>query len=340
MAGKFNILYLNQKEVIDLGGADIKLAVEDMEEVLSLYSSGEAITPHKVAMNFGKSVEDEHIFGRINAMPGYIKGKYNMSGIKWIGSNPQNVEKGIPRASAVTILNDPDSKFPLAIMDGTTISAMRTGAVGGVAVKYLSKPNSKIVTLIGAGVQNKTQLEASVCVRPSIEEVFVYDLYYERAEAFAEEMSKKLRISVKPVESPKAYCQKSDIIITATVASDPIVGEDWVLPGTTCINVGGYEYTYGVVTKAQKIVVDTWEHVKSRMHSTVAKMAIEGILDDDEIYAEIGRIINGSKQGRIDSQEIIYFNSVGMGIEDIAIATRIYKLAIEKNIGTLLPYWL
>ena len=339
MSNKFDILYLNQKEVIDLGGGDMKLAIEDIEEVLSLYYKGETITPHKIAMGFGKTVDDEIALGRINAMPGYVKGKYNMAGIKWIGSNPKNVEKGIPRASGITILNDPDTKFPLAIMDGTKISAVRTGAVGGVAVKYLSKNNSKIVTLIGAGVQNRTQLEASVCAKPSINEAYIYDLYYDRAVRFAEEMSNKLNLSITPIKSLEKYCKKSDIIITATVTKEPIVEADWVSPGTTCLNVSGYEYTYDVVRKAQKVVVDTWEDVKSRMHSTIALMANEGLFSDEEIYAEIGEIVNGVKIGRENDQEIIYFNSVGMGIEDIVIATRVYRTAQEKGKGTKLTYW-
>jgi 2,3-diaminopropionate biosynthesis protein SbnB len=339
VSNKFDILSLNKQEVIDLGGGDMKLAIEDMEEVLSLRSKGETITPHKVAMGFGKTIDDEVAFGRINAMPGYVKGKYNMAGIKWIGSNPKNVERGIPRASGITIINDPDTKFPVAIMDGTIISAARTGAIGGVAVKYLSKNDSKIVTLIGAGVQNRTQLEAAVCTRPSINEIYVYDLYYDRAVNFADEMSKKLNRSITPIKSLEEYCKKSDIIITATVSKEPIVEADWIMPGTTCINVGGYEYTFDAVRKAQKVVVDTWEDVKHRMASTIAIMANEGLFADEEIYAEIGEIVIGDKIGRENDQEIIYYNSVGMGIEDVAIATRVYRTAQEKGIGTKLIYW-
>jgi len=262
-----------------------------------------------------------------------------MAGIKWIGSNPKNVERGIPRASGITIINDPDTKFPVAIMDGTIISAARTGAIGGVAVKYLSKNDSKIVTLIGAGVQNRTQLEAAVCTRPSINEIYVYDLYYDRAVNFADEMSKKLNRSITPIKSLEEYCKKSDIIITATVSKEPIVEADWIMPGTTCINVGGYEYTFDAVRKAQKVVVDTWEDVKHRMASTIAIMANEGLFADEEIYAEIGEIVIGDKIGRENDQEIIYYNSVGMGIEDVAIATRVYRTAQEKGIGTKLIYW-
>ena len=339
MSNRLDILYLDQIEVKELGGGDIKLALEDIEEVLSLYSKGDVIVPHKIFMGFGKTIEEENTMGRINAMPGYIMGKYNMAGIKWIGSNPKNLEKGMPRASAITILNDPDTKHPLAIMDGTVISATRTGAVGGVAVKYLAKTNSRVITLIGAGVQNKTQLAAAVCAKPEIEVVYIYDLHFDRAVSFAEEMGKSLNISIIPVKSAKEYCQKSDIIITATVSSGPIVDADWISPGTLCINVGAHEYTYDAVRKANKVVVDAWGDVKSRMGSTISIMANEGLFSDEELYAEIGEIIRAIKVGREDNDEIIYFNSVGMGIMDIAIATRVFRSAQSKHKGTVLNYW-
>ena len=97
-----------------------------------------------------KQKEDEILLGRINAMPSYLGGKYDMAGIKWIGSNPENPSRhNLPRASGLIILNNPKTKIPIAVMDGTIISAMRTGAVTGIAVKYLAKKNSQILGLIG-----------------------------------------------------------------------------------------------------------------------------------------------------------------------------------------------
>ena len=103
-----DILFLNNKDMTDLGAGDMRSALHDVEQAYSLYEKGEAIIPGKVVMRFGDKPEDEHVFGRINCMPGYIGGEYNMAGVKWIGSGPQNYKKGLPRASVIIVLNDPE----------------------------------------------------------------------------------------------------------------------------------------------------------------------------------------------------------------------------------------
>jgi len=128
-------IYLSGQDIVDLGGCDMKAALEDVEEALKLVHLGECIVPEKTAMGFGKTIADEAVKGRINAMPGYLGGKFDVAGIKWIGSNPLNMSRGLPRASAMTILNDPDTKFPVCVMNGADISAVRTGASSGVAAK-------------------------------------------------------------------------------------------------------------------------------------------------------------------------------------------------------------
>ena len=125
-------------------------------------------------------------------MPGYIGGEYDMAGIKWIGSNPQNYKLGLPRATVLVVLNDPVTKIPVAVSDGTTVSAKRTGAIGGVAAKYLSVSNASNITIFGAGAQGRTQLEAILLARPTIKNVYINDAFFEKAQEFAEEMSKNM----------------------------------------------------------------------------------------------------------------------------------------------------
>jgi ornithine cyclodeaminase len=327
------LLFLSMEDVIDLGGLDMKKAIYDIENAMSLYEKGECLLPSKVVMEWGEKK-------RINAMPGYINGEYDMAGIKWIGSNPENpVKYNLPRASALIILNDPETKIPLAVMDGTVVSAMRTGAVTGVAAKYLSREDCENLLLIGAGVQNRTQLKAIMAVRPSIKKVSVYDIYYEKSQKFAEEMSKEENIEIIPVKAPEQAVANADIFITATVTLEPIVREEWVKPGVFYSQVSGYEATYNAVKRFDKIVVDVWEKVKDRMSSTLALMAADGQLSDHDIYAELGEIVNGAKKGRINNNESVYFNSVGMGTGDLAIATRIYREALKTNRGVELKLW-
>ena len=334
-----NLLYLNRDEVVALGGEDMTLAVRDMEKLLVFREQGEVRVPDKVSMNFGKTIAEEKIYGRINAMPGFVGGDVQMAGIKWVGSNPGNLAKGLPRASAVTILNDPVTKFPLCVMDGTVISNTRTGAVGGAAVRWLAKENARTMTIFGAGLIAEYMLEASAVGCPSLETFYVYDLVRERTEAFARKMSEKLGKTVVAAEDGKAAAKHSDVVVTATGAASPVIDYEDLGLGALYVNFGGFECTYDTVAKADRRYVDNWQAVKHRNTSAIAKMANEGLLSDGEVDGELGAVIAGTNPGRRNDEEVIYFNCVGMGIEDVIIAARVYRKAIEIGAGTVLKYW-
>jgi ornithine cyclodeaminase len=334
------ILFLGMEDVIAAGGLDMAMTMDTIEKTLSLFDKGECILPDKTVLKWGKNYAEEMKSGRINIMPGYVGGDYNVVGVKWISSNPDNpFIYNLPRASALIILNDMEKKYPFAIMDGTIISAMRTGAITGIAAKYLARKDSSIVGLIGAGVQNRTQLKAILETMKKIEKVFIYDLYRERSDKFALEMSKDLAVNIIPVDTAEAAIAESDIVVTATMTSEPIVMRRWLKKGSFYSNVSGFECDYDTVKLADKRVVDTWSHVKHRLASTISLMSNKGLISDSDIHAELGQIINGKKTGRTSEDEIIYFNSVGMAIEDVAEAMSIYRQAYEKNIGTKLKLW-
>lgn len=335
-----DILFLNNQEMSQLGASDMKAVINDVERAYVLTEQGDVLSPGKCVMRWGNSPEDENVYGRINAMPGYIGGEYNMAGIKWIGSGPMNYKKGLPRASVTIILNDPDTKLPVCVADGTEVSAKRTGASGGVAMKLLSKSDASVLTICGAGAQGRTQLEAALIVRPTIKKVYVYDIRMESSQRFAEEaMSKYPGVEVIPVETPEAAVRESDIIVTVTLANEPIVHSEWLKKGCLLMNLADYEVSYNCVRKADKIVVDNWETIKHRLVSTIALMAHEGLIKDEDIDASLGQILSGSKTGRDNDEQIIYFNAVGTGILDLAVATRCYHEAVKTGQGTRLPYW-
>lgn len=337
---KLDLLYLDRQQVIDLGGKDMTLAVQDMENIFCLFEQDDVRVPDKVSMNFGKTIAEEKTLGRINAMPGYVGGDYNMAGMKWIGSNPANLKNGLPRASAITILNDPDTKFPLVLMDGTEISNTRTGAVVGVAIKYLAKKDSKKLLVFGAGLVGEKVLEAAVVGCPGLDTLYIFDIVPERAASFAEEMTARLGVKVVPVSDAKECARSCDIVVTATGASSPVLDKDFIPEGALYVNLGGYECTYDTVANADKRFVDNWKAVKHRNTSPIAKMANEGVLDEEkQLNGEIGAVILGRVEGRASDEETIYFNCVGMGIEDIAIATRVYNKAKAEGVGTTLRYW-
>lgn len=333
-------LYLNQKEVIQCGALDMFMVMGQIENFFSLHDNGETIIPDKVTLRWGDA-SSEAVTGRINAMPGFVGGEINTAGIKWIGSKPLNPTKyGLPRASALTILNDPETGLPIAIMDGTIISAMRTGAVTGVATKYLARKNSEKAAFIGAGTQNHTQLQAIMTAVPSLKEIVICDLSEDRLKNFVNlEKTRWPELSIKYTTSAEEAVRDSDIVVTATTTLNPIVKANWIKNGAFLANVGNYEFEFDTIRKANKIIVDDWDALVHRGIQTPAIMAKEGLLSREDIYAELGAIVNRKKEARQSDEEIIYFCAVGNGGEDVAVAKKIYDRALEKGLGTYLILW-
>jgi len=335
-----DVLFLNNKAMQSLGVNDMKEAIHDVKRAYMLSEQGDVITPGKCVMPWGKTPEDENAYGRINAMPGYIGGEYNMAGIKWIGSGPMNYKKGLPRASVVVILNDADTKLPVCIADGTEVSTIRTGASGGVAVALLSRMDASVMTICGAGAQAPTQLEAALISRPSLRKVYVYDIKPEHAQRFIDKMHVKYpAIDISMVDDLEAAVKSSDIIDCVTLADAPFIRGAWLKKGSLVMNMADFEVDYDCVKRADKVVVDYWEAIKHRMISTVALMWRDGLFSDSQLHAQLGQILTSKKPGRENDDEIIYFNAVGAGILDIAVTIRCYKKATQTGAGIKLPYW-
>jgi len=340
MSKQVKFLYLNQDEVIQCGALDMSMVMEQIELFFSLHDKGETISPDKVTLRWGDA-DSEAIHGRINAMPGFVGGEINTAGIKWIASKPQNPMKyGLPRGSALTILNSPETGLPIAVMDGTVISAMRTGAVTGVAAKYLANKDAKKAAFIGAGTQNHTQLMAVKTAVPSLEEITICDISEDRVNNFIEfEKKRHPHMQIKGTTSAEEAVADADIVVTATTSLKPIIKSNWIKKGVFLANVGNYEFEFDAVKKANKIIVDNWEALVHRGIQTPAIMVKEGLLSEKDLHSELGAIVNGKKPGRESKEEITYFCAVGMGAEDVAVAKRVYDEAISKGLGVYLTLW-
>lgn len=334
------VLFLNNKAMERAGVCDMAAVMNDVERAYVINNNGDVISPGKCVTRWGTTPEDENVLGRINAMPGYIGGEYDMAGIKWIGSGPMNFKKGLPRASVTMILNDPDTKLPVCFADGTQVSTMRTGASGGIAIKLLAKSDAKVMTICGAGAQAPTQLEAAIIARPTIDILYIYDIRRESSERFAGIVAERFpEVKTIIVDDPEEAVRNSDIIDCVTLANEPFIKGEWLKKGSLVMNMADYEVDHECVKRASKLCVDFWEGIKHRMISTVALMWQDGLITDDDIHAELGEILNGKKPARESDDEIIYFNAVGAGILDLAVTTRCYKYAKENNIGIKLPFW-
>jgi len=330
---EIEFLYLTQSDVRK-AGLTMALTLEIVENVFKLHSLDQVNMPHKTVLDLG-----ERERGRVNAMPAYVGGEVDVCGIKWISGFPKNPHKhNLPRGIGLLIINDSWTGVPLAIMDATLISAMRTGAATGVGAKYLARQDASKVALIGAGVQARTQLEALKETLPNLRLAHAYDVNSEAAQTFATEMESQLGIEVRAVDTPQEAVEGADVIATVTVADEPIVKDAWVKSGSLFAHVGSYqEEEDAVVTNSDLLVVDDWGAVLHRETPILAKMFLEGNLSETDIHANLGEIILGQKTGRRSENDRIFYAPIGLGSEDVAVGFEIYRLAKEKGLGRQIP---
>uniref|UniRef100_A0A7C3YHN5 Alanine dehydrogenase n=1 Tax=Geoglobus ahangari TaxID=113653 RepID=A0A7C3YHN5_9EURY len=298
----------------------MQMALEVVEHAFKLHGLGKTQMPPKVYLYFDK--------GDLRAMPAYLEGH---AGVKWVNSHPFNKEKGLPTVMAILIYNDPETGFPLAVMDGTFITNMRTGAAGGVAAKYLARKDSKIVGFIGCGTQARMQFLALKELF-DLEQAKCYDINENAAVNFIKFVEKfGVDANVTRVEDA---CD-CDILVTATPSRKPVVKSEWIRDGTHINAIGadapGKQEIDGNLLKRAKIVVDDYEQAK---HSGEINVPLSlGIITEEDIYASIGEIIVGKKKGRESEDEITLFDSTGLAIQDIATASKVYEEAVKRGIG-------
>ena len=324
-------LYLHQQDVIATG-VDMAVAIESVEDAFRHHMAGDTLLPYKTVVDLGEIER-----GRGNAMPGYVGGDYEALGIKWIAGFPQNPRKhGLPRATGFFILNDSWNGLPLAVMDCTWLSALRTGAVTGAGAKLLARQDSESVAVIGAGVQGRTQLEALMVALPGIKTVRAFDINMETSKQFAIDMSAQFGIEVKAVDTAEEAVVDADIIVTVTVANEPIVKDAWLKPGSFFSAVGSYqEEEFEAVSNSDMIVVDDTETVLHRGTPIVALMLNDNMITRDRVV-DFGDVLVGNVPGRTSDDQRIFYSPIGMGIHDICLCHKVYHAAKEKGVGTTL----
>lgn len=304
----------------------IKDVIDVLEAAFSELERGTAILPQRATVTLTKEA------GWVGVMPAYL-GEMGSLSTKIVTVFEKNLEKKIPTIMATVVLNSTETGAPLAIMEGTFITAMRTGAVCGVATKYLARKDSEIVGVFGAGVQARTQLMA-VCAVRNIRRAFVHDMFKDKANAFATEMSKTLNIPIETHE-PEDIVKESDIIITATTAKTPIFDGNLVNQGTHLNLIGSFKPDVRevdeVLIRKSKIVVDQRSAALEEAGDIIIPIKA-GIITEEDIYAELGELVTGTKPGRTSHSEITLFKSVGLGIQDSATAWLAYTKAKEKGI--------
>jgi ornithine cyclodeaminase len=330
-----SMLYLSKGDLLRLGGDTSAPYVAAIEQALRLHAEGRFVQPLKPYLRWRGP--EGHIADRIIAMPAYLGGEAPIAGLKWIGSKHDNPSRhGLERASALVVLNDAETHYPVAILEGSLMSSMRTAAVTAVAARYLARRGFRSVACVGAGPIARTQLVSLLEQFSSISAVALYDLKPEAAERLALELRQRFpRVDWRLAGSAEEAIRRAEVVVTCTTVAEPYLPFEWLAPGTFVSNVSIMDVHKDVFLRADKVVVDDWEQ-SNREKKVINQLVQEGRFSRERLHAELGEIVAGRKPGRESEDEIILLNPMGMAIEDIACAQAFYRQALEAGVGTWL----
>ena len=335
--GNAGFLYLDQEAVLAADVLDMRRAIEVVGQAQALFAEGKVREPSKVVLRRADTAASEE-YGRFNGLAASIGSPPESMGMKWIASFPANRKLGLPRATALIILNCPRTGVPLAVMEGALISAMRTGAMTALGVRHLAPKKTRKIGIVGSEVQSRTQILGLWTQLPELEEVVLYSRRLAEAEKVVEDCRQQWGAPVRTAAAIDEAFIDADVAITVTTAQQPLMLAQHIKPGALTIQLAGHECDFSVIRQCAKIVADDWETVKHRGIMTPAIMYQQGLLRDHDIYGNLGEMILGVKPGR-ESDERIHYCHMGMGLDDVALASSVYRTARERGLGLRLPLW-
>ena len=367
-----DFLYLNEPDMIAAGVTDMARCVDVMEETLVLLRNGDFRMAGATAMSHGAMITfpkqspfpNMPLDGpdrRFMAMPAYIGGRIGTAGMKWYGSNTDNRQRGLPRSIHLFALNDATTGAPLALMSANLLSAYRTGAIPGVAVKHLARDDAHTFGLVGPGVIGRAVTESTLSLRPSIKRLVVKGL----DEADVQRYAEYIRPRFPHIETIEASATVEDVVRAADVlamtvttdasgsASYPYIDRKWIRPGALLLLPAAVRFDDEFLTSGDaRLVVDSWrlydawaeeygnqayQHlgiIGTHWHDLMRSGALK-----QERIEEIADVSTGQAPARRSEDEIILYSAGGMPVEDVAWATEVYRTALEKNIGVSLDLW-
>jgi len=300
--------------------------IDAVESAFAAYARGDTQMPPKSYIEL-----PEHD-GDFRSMPAYIEaGGFEAAAVKWVNVHTENHEVGLPTVMGTLVYSDPATGFPLAVMDATDLTRLRTGAAAAVATRYLAREDASSLGLVGAGVQAPSQLEAIAAVR-EIDTVVISDVDPDARAAFVDRYGEAFDVREGDVDEAAAC----DVVSTTTPVREPIVDE--VGPESHVNAIGadaaGKHEIADAVLKNATLVIDDYEQCTHSGEINVPWSA--GTLDDADIHGELGDIIAGEIEGRTPDDGVTVFDSTGLAIQDVAAAHVVYEDAVAEDVGTRL----
>lgn len=318
------ILYLSRADV-EATGVTMREIIDALAVAFGEHGRGRTEMPPKPGIH---TMPDAFI----HAMPAFIPAMH-AAGLKWVGGYPTNQARGLPYITGLLILNDDETGFPLAVMDCTWITAMRTGAASALSARYLARPESSTVGILGCGVQGRTNLEALSVLFP-VKHVLVYDNHAEVAERYAREMSAKFGLSVTAVTDPREAVSGRDMVVTAgPILHTPhaTIKAGWLDAGAFASLVDYDSYWDGAaLQEVDKFCTDDVPQLEYYR-------SIGYFQSIPPIHASLGELVTGQKPGRETATERTIGCNLGLALDDMATAPIVYRRAMERGLGTWLP---
>jgi len=368
---KIDFIYLSEPDMIKAGVTDMPLCVDTMEEMFTLLYKGDyrMAGPNNDSHGAMITFPDESPFPtmpkptadrRLMAMPAYLGGNFQTSGVKWYGSNIANREKGLPRSILMMILNDIDTGAPLAYMSANLLSAYRTGAIPGVGAKHLARKDSTVIGLLGPGVMGKTTVAAFIAACPKVDTIKVRGRGQKNLDSFIAWVKETFPqiTTITTVDSVEAVVRGSDLISycnsgeVGDPTTYPIVKREWIKPGAFLAMPASCSLDEDMEkTEVRKVLDNTglyeawFEEVPKPAHKVIPlvgmrcmDMVEEGKMTMDDLE-DLGKIVSGDAPGRQNDEEVIILSVGGMPVEDVAWATVVYRNALANGIGVKLNLW-
>lgn len=318
------LLYLSQADVAAVGLSMAEI-IDALEAMFREKGEGRVEMPPKPGIH---PMPDAFI----HAMPAYIPA-LKSAGIKWVSGFPENYKRGLPYITGLLVLNDPETGVPLAVMDCVWITAKRTGAATAVAARYLARPDSEVVGILGCGVQGRSNLEALRVLFP-IKRVMAYDINPEAQRRYVAEMTEQFGLEVVPVQTPREAVSGCDIVVTAgpiLLKPHATIQAGWLDAGAFASLVDFDSYWHpDALAEVDKFCTDDvpqLEHYRQLGY----------FQHIPPIYADLGELVTGRKAGRERPDERTIACNLGLALDDMATAPLIYRRAVERGIGTWLP---
>jgi ornithine cyclodeaminase len=323
------MLVLNRAEIEAL--LDLDLLIDALATTMADLSAGRASVPPRIAAQVPSSG------GLLAAMPGYVPS----SGVlmsKLVTLFPGNEGTALPTHQAVIAMFDPRNGRPTALLDGTAITAIRTGAGSALSARLLAREDATVLAVLGTGVQARSHVRALLRVRP-IREIRIAGRDPARAAALAAELAATTDAAVRAVPSYREALDGTDIACATTHAAEPVVRREWLAPGVHVTSVGinrtGREIDAATIADAL-VVVESREVALAAFPagSNDLLMAIrDGAITAAHVHTEIGELVTGARSGRQSTEDITLYKSVGVAAQDAAAAALVVAAAQAQGIG-------